>query len=310
MRKSSFLFYAKKLYGQEVYDYLISNNDKTITWDLYIKSQITSKQIYVKFQCILCYNSERLACTTLNSRESCKDAVCKKCCLKSVTNSDEWKEKNSIAQKKIQSTPEQKLKNSQAVSKFWEENPEVKLQMIKTQKMRMQEPEIKTKWLNSIRNNPSRNALAGYYTFKSGKRLFFGSSYELCFLVYCDNSEKYQHIRRCEFDIPYIHDNKTKHYLPDYYLVDNSNTKILVEIKSSKHTFFDLEKEKSKKVAVLKMIENKIFDQYEFIDEEHILAKEIVFKKSSGIYKLCKKLFSEKKLEFLNLEKQKRYVGI
>ena len=85
----------------------------SITFELYLQNiNIKSRKIFCKFNCIVCSDEELISTKALGKRIFVKEAVCRKCIGGFFTKKPEWIQKNSEAQKKIQSTPEQKLKNS------------------------------------------------------------------------------------------------------------------------------------------------------------------------------------------------------
>lgn len=85
---------------------------------------------------------------------------------------------------------------------------------------------------NAIKNgnyHPHSNHIHGWFKSKKfGKRIYYQSSYELGFLIFCEKSDKICSLQRPEFVIPYVDNNrKDRVYNPDFLV----NGKVLVEIK-------------------------------------------------------------------------------
>lgn len=305
MRKSPLQKKRETLYGKEITDFIKINN--YVTYDMMELAQIKTKSIFVKFVCDNCNNEVLCRCYQVLKRKSYLKKICYTCLPKVMCNNVEWRKKNSDAQLLIQSTPEQKLKNSLGVSKFWKENPEIKQQMAENVKKAYEDPEVRERWLRSM-DHKQASALAGIYKFDSGIELEFGSSYELCFLKYIEETHPDWIIRRCEWTIKYRFNERNKTYLPDYLLILNDK-KILIEIKSTRFQYYDANKQKAKLESINSLISGGNIDEYWFIDEEHELAKSIDFKRSTKIKPLCKILYKNNKLKLFSKDKQLKYIG-
>lgn len=160
---------------------------------------------------------------------------CQKCFhLISTSENKNWIEKNRQAQLIAQNTSEQKKKNSNGVSKSW--NEKRKEEASKYLKERWKNDDIfKNKALENLSWTQSKNILQ-HPVFKKSiclgghkgiyKNIEYQSSLELSFILYC--LEEKIEITRCHFGIDYIDENKkSRVYYPDFII--NSNK--VVEIK-------------------------------------------------------------------------------
>lgn len=290
--------------SKEILELIYQNKD--IPFSIWSKEKsVKSKNVFCSLTCIKCGRIERKSTKYLAKRTLILEEICTKCGKYEIYNRKEWLRANSEAQKKIQSTPEQKRKNAEGVSKFWKNNPDIKEQVRQKLLSYYEDPKYK----KMVADSRSKNfhALSGKYKFRN-KWVEFGSSYELCFLLWLENKTEYQVPRKCKFHIEYEYKERIRYYYPDYILLKN-NEKILVEIKSKKYPFFDEEKNNAKIKYTEKFIANNNIDKYWFIDED--IAKNIglIFKRSSRIKKTCKDLYSEDKLILFSKEKKKRYIG-
>lgn len=282
-----------------------------IDFDTYSRFRnLKSRKIFCKFNCSSCSEEEILSTKAIGKRIFVKEAICRKCVSKYMATHPDWIQKNSEAQKKIQSTPEQKLKNSIGVSNFWKNNPDVKERVAKKIAKRYQEDaEYRRKVNDGSRNNTF--SLKGEYLFRDSFWIKYESSYELCFLIWAEKNKDISKIRRCNFSIEYTFDNSKFNYFPDYVIFIDE-LKYLVEIKSIKNFHYTKRKEKEleKINTAKKFVKENNFKEYLFISEEHALANEISFRRSSGIRPLCKLLNSVGKLK-INSEKHRlKYLGV
>jgi hypothetical protein len=219
---------------------------------------------------------------------------------------EEWRNNNSQAQLKIQSTVEQKMKNSIAVSKFWNNNPDIKERARKKILDRYENEEFKNSWIKTL--SKKQHALSGIYTYDSGQQIYFGSSYELCFINFCEIYKNNWKLSNVDFSIPYRYSEKTRRYIPDFIL-ELDNKKIIVEIKSIDNIFFDSEKQLKKTEGTKLYIKENNYDDYWFISETHELAKQINFRRTSKIKSLCKELNAKNKITLFCDKKHKQYIG-
>lgn len=302
-RKSGHAVRLKNKHGPALSDEFVKNG--FLFWGTWRGStpRIKSIEILVKISCIQC-QQEDFVNSKLLSKRVFDVEVCRRCSLRYVTNTLEWKESNSQAQLKIQGTAEQKLKNAAGVSKFWKEHPEHKELVRSKSILRHQDPVYKKKWTKAVKENPTF-ALGGEFLFRGGW-IKFGSSYELCYLVWAENKNFI--VRRCDYEIQYEFGGRTRVYWPDFVVVDEGK-KTLVEIKSVKSRYYNPEKQAAKVLGVQKLLDAEVIDAYDVISELHPLSKEIVFRRSSGIFHLCKVLFQQNKIKLNNEKQRQLYIG-
>jgi hypothetical protein len=278
-----------------------------LPFELWIReSYPRSKNIYCEINCIICNQQSRISTKHLAKRTLIKEEICMKCGNNEVYKRIEWIKANSEAQKKIQSTPEQKLKNSQGVTRFWNENPEKKEQV--RQKLLSYYEDPKYKKMVAKSRGKIFHALAGEYKFRNKNWIEFESSYELCFLIWLESQNEYHTIRKCKFYIEYEYEGRIRYYYPDFVIMNN-NEKIIVELKSTKPFYYDEKKNTAKIKATENFINRANFDRYWFIEENEAQDIGLIFKRSSKIKPLCKKLFRENKIKLFSKEKERRYIG-
>jgi len=227
--------------------------------------------------------------------------------LKLTTSTKRWKKNNSAAQLKVQSLPEQKLKNAIGVSRFWEQNPDVKEKVRQKLIAKYQDPLFKARFMKSLGKN--LHALSGKYYFDNRQWIQFGSSYELCFLIWLESQFGLKAIRRCKFSIPYKHNGKTHNYLPDYMIICTDGSSAIVEIKSTKYPFYDKHKNDNKTLAATEFVKTHNIDYYWFIDEDEGSMLDIQFKRSASIKPICKRLYNDNKLILNSRIKAIKYLG-
>lgn len=200
-------------------------------------SLFINSKLLVKFNCQNCMN-ESIACFNkmLRRKFFVGEPICSKCINKLVTNTKEWKETNSKAQLIAQNAPgarermaeiikerftdiEYRKKASEASKKVWERDG-YREKMVDIQIKRMANEEYKNKLLYNTRVGGVR----GFY-----KELFYGSSYELAFLLKEEHERgSLDHISRFDSSIFYFDKNGVKrNYYPDFL----KDGKFLIEIK-------------------------------------------------------------------------------
>lgn len=301
MRKSSRILRIRKKYGDLIADEL--EKEGSISWESWAKTGfcLRSKKTLVRILCVSC-KTMSIENTKAKGKRVYKTQTCRNCALKMATSSEEWRTKNSISQKLIQSTADQKLKNAIGVSRSW--TPERKTRAAALTKLRHSDPIFAERWMGASAK-AQKVALCGEYLFR-GSWIDFGSGYELSFLVWAEGNLTIQEIRRCAFSIPYkLVDGSCHRYFPDFLLLTESE-KVLVEIKSIKTRHYNKEKQEQKEKAVAELVESKVFSRYELISEEHPLAGEIKFRASGRIRYLCKILAKQNKLR---LRSKKHYIS-
>lgn len=291
--------------SEEVIELIFKNQD--LPFSLWAKTTYPrSVNIFCKVNCIVCNSESRISTKHLAKRTLVKEEVCLKCGSLEIYKREEWRDANSKAQKKIQSTPEQKRKNALGVSKFWRENPEKLEQMRQTMLSKYENPEYKEKVAKARGKNS--HALSGEYTFKDGRVIEFGSSYELCFLIWLENQPQYKIVRKCKFYIKYNHNGRLRYYYPDYVLISDTK-KMIVEIKSVVPHYYDESKNAAKVEAAEKFIKENNFDSYWFIDEAEAEQIGLLLKRSTKIKPLCKELHSESRIKLFSNKKELQYIG-
>ena len=179
--------------------------------------------------------------------------VCGKCSRKEQFT-DEWKSHNSETQKRIQGTPEARIRMSNILKKSWENDPNRHLRVSRSLK-RVYENNIELR--RKISEASRRNWLKpghqekvsgygyhhGWYLSRCGK-VYFASSWELMFLVWCDNSEDVIKFGRNRDAIPY---EKPKEgmafYHPDFDIA-LCDRNVVVEIKGGRSELGLVERKK------------------------------------------------------------------
>jgi hypothetical protein len=293
-------------YDINIIRYIYNNED--IPFELWSKQRYPrSVNIYCKIKCISCKKESRVSTKHLAKRTLIKEEICCECGKYEFYNRVEWLTSNSESQKKIQSTAAQKLKNSNAVKKFWEENPEKKEQVRQKILSYYRDPEYKK--MVASKQKQRVVGLSGKYYFRNKYWVLFESSYELCFLAWLELKEEYSKVERCNLYINYIYEDSNRTYNPDFIIYINEQ-KIIVEIKSKKTYFFNNSKNIEKINATNKFInQDNEYKEYWFIDEIEAEKINLVFKRSRGISSMCKQLFKQSKLQFLSENIKNRYVG-
>ncbi len=292
-------------YPNEIKEAIIKEIDLDYISFLKYYNICTSGNVFISFNCINCNIIVRRSFKSLKKRKLIKKPLCSKCVMKEVGKNEKWLKANSDAQKKIQSTPEQKMKNSIGVSKFWKENPEIKRKMGENVRKAYNKESVRKKHRKSLRNSHS---LCGEFLWRN-KKITFESSYELSFLIQTINIKRIIDIKRCDFEIKYIENDKNRFYNPDFIV--NFNNKItIVEIKSNwilnkNVNNFDLKK----KATNYFIKNNKNYCKFLIIDEDWFKKNNMWVKRSSGIKPIVRKLFIQDKLKLFSDKKIKKYLG-
>jgi hypothetical protein len=289
---------------ESVIDYIYKNID--IPFDIWVNKKLPrSKNVYCEINCKSCKNISRINTKHLYKRSTLRDEICLKCGGREVRKMEEYRKRNSDAQKIAQNKPEQKLKNANAVSKFWSENPEVK-EVVRQKILKLYDnPKYKERVMNS--RGKSQFSLSGRFLFRGESWVEFGSAYELSFLIWAAKNKDVTLIRRCKFYINYIYENRSRSYYPDFFIIMN-NQKSIVEIKSIKNPFFDSNRNNIKCAAAQDFVKKMNYDSYLFIDEDESIKLGISLKRTSAIKKVCKQLSSEGLLE-LSSRHINKYIG-
>lgn len=211
-----------------------------------------SKRTLVIGKCIVCKKEYVMIWARIYRRKRCRNiSVCKKCSFKYVVSTKEWRENNSKAQKIAQNRPKVKAVMSISVKKS--KTPAVlKKHSVSSKKIWNQcgfREKHKLSMQNALKKMPEESrrkmsckngAYTGVYDSKFGS-LYFDSSLELAFIIWCENNESVVNMSRCFDHIEYMIDTKAKLYTPDFKITTKSDTYI-IEIKGTgknkKNTFF------------------------------------------------------------------------
>lgn len=300
---------ATKLKGkcsQEIIDLVLLGID--IPFKMWSETRYPrSKNIFCKLKCLACNKESRMDTKHLSKRSMVLNEICASCAMSEVVKNPEWIALNSASQKLIQSTPDQKKKNAEGVSRFWRDNPDKKEQVRQKLLEKYTDPEYK-KMVFSKRGKGGF-ALSGEFLFRNKSWIEFGSSYELCFLIWAEYKVDITSIRKCKFSIPYFYEQKNRLYFPDFLIIKNKK-KIIVENKSIFNHHFNSEKNEAKVSATLDLIHKMGYDDYWFIDELEASKLGLTLKRSSGIKMLCKILYNKNKLKLYSKKHMKQYIGV
>ena len=210
-----------------------------------------SRKIKTEAICKVCkYKFEMLwsrFCRRKNSETKMK-CICGKCAIKVATNSDEWKKKNSESQLKAQGTPEARARMSKIVTESRKNNPDIGRRTSESLKKRYREdPSLRKKISEASKRNWERMEYKdkvsprgfhhGIFHSKDNGDIYFASSWELMFLVWCDNNEEVIVFKRCEDRIVYKKPNGQKaRYHPDFQ-VDLKSDVWIAEVKGSRSDY-------------------------------------------------------------------------
>lgn len=193
--------------------------------------------------CICCNQYFETNWKQLNHRKYGKlKQICHKCSLKYATNTQQWRQKNSQAQKIAQNRPETKKRMSESVKKsktpqvikkhsdaskrMWQ-NESYRKKVLQNQKKGFENLSQETKFRISCKNR----FYSGKYESKFGK-IYFNSSWQLAFIIWCENNDNINEMRRCKDVITYKDkQNKMRSYFPDFQIQDNNGVIYIVEIK-------------------------------------------------------------------------------
>lgn len=168
------------------------------------------------------------------------------CGVKFATSQKGWKEKNSKAQLIAQNRPEVKAKmrasvkasktpellrkHSEASKKMWlseEYRKKHRESMKKAFKNMSQESKDKMSYKNRFHS--------GWYNSDKFGKMYFNSSWELAFIVWCENNTLIETLKRCDDTIPYKDKNgKERFYYPDFEIKSSSGIQI-IEIKGKRN---------------------------------------------------------------------------
>lgn len=164
----------------------------------------TKKQI--SFICQECQKESNVRFDKLNGRKYAKlEPVCSKCIMKYTTNNKLWKKTNSDAQLIAQNRPEVIKKQRKAQQKLMKEDK------------------------NYILKRRSKSFLSGKI-----ENIYFDSSWELFYIIYCFDNPGIEFIRRCKDKIKF-YDAKgiCRNYFPDFVIKYKNSIEKIIEIKGN-----------------------------------------------------------------------------
>lgn len=292
---------------EEIIEAIISGT--VVDYDFYMKYKgvYSSKKLKVSYKCEMCNAQHTTDFKHLNKRTVVSGAFCPSCVMKVSSNDEGWRKRNSDAQLIAQSLPEQRVKNSEGVKRYWKNNPE----KLEEKRVRQLEFYKSDKGKASIVKRqlsfkPNCRGISGKYLSKWG-RIPFESSYEFCFLVNFEKRDDIESICRGPI-IKYRHEGVDRQYFVDYQVNFKSGKVWWVEIKSAyvgkKRQEF--EKLKSKLRESISLVKNGHADKIVMITEKN--AKEVIGEEMPrGSYR--SKLFRDNydKIEFLKESDRGKY---
>lgn len=184
-----------------------------VDYDFYLrrKNIYSSKTLRVKFVCEVCGAAHESDFKHLNRRKVVTGPVCPECVMCVATADAGWRERNSEAQTKIQSLPEQKAKNAAGVSRFWANNPEKLASMRESVIAANQREDVRARL--RTRQTWNGRGVSGDYLSIWGW-LAFDSSYELATLLALESNTDVKLVTRGPV-IEYELDGK-RQYFVDY----------------------------------------------------------------------------------------------
>lgn len=191
------------------------------------KDAYSSAALKVRFVCEGCAAFHDSNFKHLNKRRVVVGAFCPKCVMKTVTSDEGWRERNSAAQLKIQSLPEQRAKNAAGVSKFWAANPE-KLALMRESVIATNQREDVRERLRARQTWNGRGISGDYFSVWGW--LAFDSSYELATLLALEKNENVKSVKRGPV-IEYEFEG-ARQYFVDYEIIFHNGVKWWCEVKS------------------------------------------------------------------------------
>jgi len=169
--------------------------------------------------------------------------VCGRCARKEQFT-EEWRRKNAEAQKKAQGTPEAKARMSVVLRISWANDPERRVRVSRSLRARYEgNDELRRRIGDASRRNWRRPEYQekvsghgyhhGWFVGRNG-RLYFASSWELMFLVWCDGCEDVLSVGRNNDAIRYEKPcGMDAFYHPDFD-VEVGCGRIVVEVKGGR----------------------------------------------------------------------------
>jgi hypothetical protein len=179
--------------------------------------------------------------------------ICGKCGRKEQFT-DEWRHNNSEAQKRIQGTQESRKRMSKILKESWDGDPDRKKRLSQSL-IRFYEgnDEVRAKIGEASRKNWKRLEYQekvtghgyhhGWFISRCG-RIYFASSWELMFLIWCDGNSKVSWFKRSMDAIEYEKPCGGKaYYHPDFEIMIDSNVSI-IEVKGGRSDFDLIERKR------------------------------------------------------------------
>jgi len=209
---------------------MIENKVKSKKWDVYGICKYCGKEFTQKWG------------NYCQRKRTKNKVICGKCALKDATSQAGWKKANSDAQKKVQGTPEARdnmskiLKEkhlndpdlakriSKGLLKVYKDNPELREKISIASKKSWDKKDFREKVTGKAYHH-------GYFCSEFGD-IYFASSWELMFLLWCSNNKDVTHFCSCEDGIPYKKPcGKTARYFPDFEVTYENGDIYIIEIK-------------------------------------------------------------------------------
>ena len=194
--------------------------------------------------CVVCQNRFETLWSNFVRRKNYRGKVVCGLCSRRDQYGEEWRKNNSAAQKRVQGTLEARKRMSKILKESWANAPDRKERLSRSLKQAYKEnPDLRKKISDASKRNwqsveyqekcTGHGYHHGYYNSRFG-RLYFASSWELMYLVWCDQNESIQLVCRCEDRIRY---RKPKggyaYYHPDFSVVSTGG-EYVVEIKGGR----------------------------------------------------------------------------
>ena len=244
-----------------------------VSFDFYAKHKTlySSNRLKVEFDCENCGSKHKSDFKHLNKRKVVFGAFCPKCVMKIATSDKGWRDRNSAAQLKIQSLPEQRKKNAAAVSKFWADNPEKLALMRENVIAANQRPEVKARM--AARLGWNGKGISGSYLSKWGW-IDFDSSYEFAALVALESNTTVEMVKRGP-TIEYEFEGNRSYFI-DFEIVFVNGSKWWCEVKSRYvGTQVDrVEKLRAKLASALNLVRQGHADKMVMVTEKN--SKEVL----------------------------------
>ena len=170
--------------------------------------------------------------------------VCGKCSRKKQFT-ELWRKHNSEAQKRVQGTPTAREKMSKILKKSWKDNPDRKKKLsLSLKKAYKDNPEYRKKVSEASKRNwrsldyqikvTGHGYHHGWLLSRCG-RIYFASSWELMFLLWCERNKDFSQFLRCEDRIPYEKPvGGSANYHPDFEIITKQEEKVVAEVKGGR----------------------------------------------------------------------------